>query len=260
MIEVAAAGFLVQQSHGRALDVKAAHGAAFGHGIPGGGIVLGLPSVFIKNDTVGLHIGDGVTDHRQAAVSQKVDLHQPGVLGAVLVPLDDGHPFGGRFHGNVAVDGIRGDDHTAGVHGEVPWNPDDPLGQCYDLRPGVDEIQVAGFRTLSQVVQQTGIQLPPMPEPGQAPGDPADFASGHAEHLGCFPQGHAGLEKDMAGDHGRMAGKTVEYAVDDRVPFVPGKIHVDVRRVASPGVEESAEIEVVLHRADIGDAQAVGHQ
>jgi hypothetical protein len=95
------------------------------------------------------------------------------------------------------------------VDGEVPWNADDPLGQCYDLRPGVDEIQVAGFRTLSQVVQQTGIQLPPMPEPGQAPGDPADLAIGHAEHLGCFPQGHAGLEKDMAGDHGRMAGKTV---------------------------------------------------
>jgi hypothetical protein len=48
MIEVAAAGFLVQQSHGRALDVKAAHGEAPGHGIPGGGIVLGLPSVFIE--------------------------------------------------------------------------------------------------------------------------------------------------------------------------------------------------------------------
>jgi hypothetical protein len=101
---------------------------------------------------------------------------------------------------------------------------------------------------------------PPMPEPGQAPGDPADLTIGHAENLGRFPHGHAGLEQDMAGHHGRMAGKTVQHAVDDRVPFVPGEIHVDVRRVRAAGVEESAEVEVVLHRADVGDAQAVGHQ
>ena len=52
----------------------------------------------------------------------------------------------------------------------------------------------------------------------------------------------------------------VQHALNHRVALIPGKIHVDVGRVLAARIQKAAEVEVVLDRADIGDAQAVGHQ
>ncbi len=52
VLEIAHPGFLLQQPHGRAFDVEAAHGAALGQGLLGGKIVFRLPAQLVKGDAV----------------------------------------------------------------------------------------------------------------------------------------------------------------------------------------------------------------
>ena len=59
-------------------------------------------------------------DDAQRAQRQQVDLDQPGVFDALLVPLADnaaGH--GGRFQGHDLIQGRAGDQHAAGMDGEM---------------------------------------------------------------------------------------------------------------------------------------------
>ena len=64
----------------------------------------------------------------------------------------------------------------------------------------------------------------------------------------------------MVGHHGGVPGPAGQHGFHNAVAFVPGEVDVDVGRVGAAGVEEAFEIEVVLEGADVGDAQAVGHE
>ena len=56
VLEIAHPGLLLEQPHGRAFDVKAAHGAALGQGLLGGRIIFRFPAVFVEIDLVGMHV------------------------------------------------------------------------------------------------------------------------------------------------------------------------------------------------------------
>ena len=133
--------FLLQKPHGRAFDVKTAHGAALGESLLGGKVIFRLPAGFIKDNTVGAQVAHGIPDHSQAAVSQQVDFDQTGILGGVLFPLDNGHTLGGAFQRHIFVNGAGRDDDTAGVDGQIARRADNPLGQVQDFRPGMRKFQ-----------------------------------------------------------------------------------------------------------------------
>ncbi len=254
-------GFLLQQPHGRAFDVEAAHGAALGHGLLGGGGRPPAPSrARRRRRRLRRDSAERIADHPQAAVAQQVDLDQPGVLGGVLLPLDDRHPLGGALDRDVVVDRTGGDDDPARVDREVARGADEPAGHAQDLGPGRRELQLLELGARAQRAQKIGSGLLQAPVPGQALGDPADFRRGQTVDLGDLAHGHARLEEDVVGHHGGVAAVAGEHGRKHRVALVPGKVDVDVGRVRAAGVEKAFEVEVVLERADVGDAQAVGDQ
>ena len=68
----------------------------------------------------GLDVGQRLADHAQRAQGQQVDLDQPGIFDAVLVPLaDDAAGHGGRFERHHLVQRRAGNQHTAAVDGEM---------------------------------------------------------------------------------------------------------------------------------------------
>ena len=201
-----------------------------------------------------------IPDDAQAAVAQKIDFHQAGIFSRILFPLDDGNPLGGALDRHIGVDGVRGDHDPARVDGKIAGGSGDAPGHFHDLRPGGRKRQAAGFGTCFQCGHQVRVRFAGAPEIGQSLCDPSDLRIGEPVNFCGFADGHARLHENVAGHHGGMATVAGQDGVKDPVPFVPGKVHIDVRRVLAARVEEPLEIEVVFERADIGDLQAVGHQ
>jgi hypothetical protein len=65
----------------------------------------------------------------------------------------------------------------------------------------------------------------------QPPGYLADFGVGQPEDLGHFPHRHAWLKQHMAGNHGGMTRILGQDRIQHRIAFIPGEIHIDIRRV-----------------------------
>jgi hypothetical protein len=87
--------------------------------------------------------------------------------------------------------------------------------------------------------------------------DAFDLAVRHTEDPGDLAQQHPRLEEHMVGDHRAMPRVLPQHRLQDPVALVPGEVDIDVRRVGAPGIQEPLEVQVELHRTDIGDAQAV---
>ncbi|MBA7657550.1 hypothetical protein ES703_65489 [subsurface metagenome] len=131
VLEVHLAGLGQQLAGGGALDVEDAHGAPLPHEGGGSGVPYGLDVVIgqvVLRLAVEIDVAQTIPHHRQGAVAQKVDLHQPGVFHLVLLPLDDGHPLGGGEHRYVLANLIRHHDNTAGMHRRVVKYPHQPHG------------------------------------------------------------------------------------------------------------------------------------
>ncbi len=178
----------------------------------------------------------------------------------VLVPLEDRHALGRALHRRVVAHRMRGDHHPARVDRQVAGRAADAGREPQDLRPGPAQVHPSQLRQGAQGVEIVVRARIGPPQPGQFFGDPADLAARQAEHPRGLADGQARLQADVAADHGRAAAEARQHRGEHPVALVPGKVDVDVRRVQAAGVEEPLEVEVVAHRADIGDAQAVGHQ
>jgi hypothetical protein len=243
---------------GRALDVEAAHRLAAAQQLPGLFVLQGLPGGVADLDPgVLLHRRKGVADDGEGAVAEDVDLHQPGGLGLVLLPLDERQPFGGDLHRHVAAD-LVGDDHQpAAVQGEVTQLPVEPPGNAEDGLPVL--AQLLPFE--QGMPFDGGGGLVGLPVAAEAGGKGLDLSLRHAEDLGHLAQGGAPLEADLVGDHRRPSRPVAgEGEIEDGVALVPGKVDVDVGRIEASLVEEALEEEVVADRVDVGDFQAVGDQ
>src|SRR5262245_41798252 len=96
-------------------------------------------------------------------------------------------------------------------------------------------------------------------EPGDAPGDLADFPGGTAVHLGYLAKRAAEPEAIVVGDHRRAGmGIALEDVTENAVALVPGKIEVDVGRILSLRIEKTLEQESRGERVDVGNAERVG--
>ncbi len=93
-------------------------------------------------------VGQRLVDHAQRAQAQQVDLDQPGVLDAVLVPLDH-HPAGHRrpLQRHDLDQRRGGDQHPADVDGEVAGDAVHLAQQLGQGLPGEGRGQEVGMGT-----------------------------------------------------------------------------------------------------------------
>ncbi len=240
VLEIADAGLLLQKAHGRAFDVEAAHGPSFCKHLPGGRIRFRSPAVLIEYSAVLPHIGNSIPYHPQAPVAQQINFYQACRLHRVLFPLNNGHAFGSGFHRHISIDTLRGDDHTPGVHGQIPRQPGDPPGDGQYFRPGFGQIAPArpghGRDACGRPGKGSRGCLRFFPEFGNPPGGPPDLPLGQSKDPRGFPHRHAGLETNMIGHHGGTARIFLQDAGDHRVTLIPGKIHINIRRVLAARV------------------------
>src|SRR4029079_14579544 len=90
-------------------------------------------------------------------------------------------------------------------------------------------------------------------------GNRGNFGGKNPIDLGCFTDRRPEAETGLIRDHGRLAcAVSAEYPVENRVPLIPGKIDVDVRRVFAAWIEEPLEEQMMFERIDMGDPKAIG--
>ena len=257
VLEIPFAGFLLQEPHGRRLHVEDAHCVAARHQVLGDGIFEGIPACVVDANAVVLLDGvEGVPDHRQRPVAKQVDFHQPGVFGLVFFPLDDSNALGRHFHGDVGIHTTRHDDHAARVHGKIPWETVDAVGESQDLRPGGTQVHAAE----NGMVRNEVTDAVRIPVAGNALADAVDFTLRQAVDLRNFAHGRLGFEGDVVADHGRaVLAVAAENVGQNVVAFVPGEVHVDVRRIFAAAVQKALEKQVVADGIHVGDAEAVRH-
>jgi hypothetical protein len=70
----------------------------------------------------------------------------------------------------------------------------------------------------------------------QAFGFFVDLALRQPDILWRFPDGHARLKQNVIGHHGRVAAVCLKHRSEDVIPFVPGKIDINVGRVLATGI------------------------
>ena len=79
------------------------------------------------------------------------------------------------------------------------------------------------------------------------------------EHPGCVPEGLLALDGGERDDLRDVVGSVLLGAVGDHLGAVAlVEVHVDVRHLLAPGVQEAFEDEPVVERIEVGDRQAVG--
>ena len=95
-------------------------------------------------------------------------------------------------------------------------------------------------------------------------GETADLKFGHAQHLGHFRHGAAGLKGRETANHRRMFQPVPrKNQVHHVVLPVVGEVDVDVRQLVQLhplGVQKAPEIEIEPDRADAADAKTVADQ
>ena len=192
------------------------------------------------------HRLDRVADHRQRAVAQQVDLHQPRIFGAVLLELDHRHRkvggavecLGRPFQRHKVSERTGDDHHAAGMQREMPRHPDQRLGQPGQLLPHRRQVEALEVGMRAEQVGERGV----VAEPGKAAGHLANLARRAAPHLRDLPQGAAHPEAVVIRHH-RRAGQGIgpEDVGQDLVALVPRKVEVDIRRVLPLRIEKPLE-------------------
>ena len=204
-----------------------------------------------------LDLVDGVRHRRLHPDAEHVELEQAEVLDVVLVELAHREPGVRRLHRGPVEQGRVGEQHAAGVHGDVPGQTVEPLDEPeQQVEPLLPQ---PGGPQLGQVAQG---------DPGVAGtdvrerlGDRVDLADRHAERGADV----AHRVPDAVGVHHRDAHAALPaVAVEDRlVDLEPARgLHVDVdvgQRLPQRG-EEPLHQQVVPQRVDAGDAEQVVDQ
>ena len=190
---------------------------------------------------------DRLLDERQHPEREEVDLDEPRVVAAVLVPLaEDPALPGRRLERNQLHERPARDDHPADVLRDMPGQPPDLPGQLGERAP------------------RRRVELrAELVDPGQLARDPV--LSGICQLRELLDVSHREAERfpHLAHDRPRSVGRegADEPDVVVPVPLVHGEdqlfadvareVDVDVGDAAHRVVEEPSQVEVRLHRVDV---------
>ena len=189
--------------------------------------------------------------------AEHVELEQPEVLHVVLVELTHREAGVRRLDRGAVEQGRVGEQHAAGVHRDVAWQPVEPLHQLEEeVEPGIGE---TARGQLGQVAQRhPGVAGADV---GEGLGDRVDLPRRHPERATDVAHGMT----DPVGVHHRDADAPfAAVAVEDRlVDLQPARglhVEVDVGQRVAQRREEPLHQQVVAERVDPGDAEQVVDQ
>ena len=242
-------------ARGRAFKVEYPHGVSAVKDADSGRIVNGVKGAVVYQAAVVFRDhGYSVPYNGEASVSQKVNLDKAPVFNRILVPLEHLEALCGYLHGAVASYVVRNHNHSAAVGGEVSEMSLKPGCGPDDLPPWPVEIGSPH----SGMIKYPFPHLAHTPAVAHLTCNTADFLFRKAEYLGDLPHRGSGPEGVVVGHHGRpprsIGGKDV---IKYRIPLIPGKIHINVRRVHPSGIKEPLKEKIVPYWIHLGNPQGV---
>ena len=195
-------------------------------------------------------VQNGQVPKAQKVHFQKAQFFQGhhGVLGHRHVIV------GGQGH--VLIYRTPGNDHASGVGGGVAGHAfqlPSHIHQLLDLFVAV--VQVCQTLGQHQRLVQSHIQ-----GKGHLLGNGIHLGVGHVHHSAHVPDGRLGLHGTKGDDLGHVVLPVLPgHVVDDLLTAADAEVNVNIRHGHSLRVEESLEVQGVLHGVNVGDIQAVGH-
>ena len=196
---------------------------------------------------------DAALDGGEHPQPEQVDLQKARVRAGVLVPHDHLAPLHGGGHDRAAVDQrAGGDDHAAGVLGEVPGQAVGLLGQLAQPAPAA-----LGFATGPQRGGDVAVDVLPVPAL-RAARDALDLPRWQAQRLAQLTDGAARAEGREGGhERGAVAPEAIVHARDEDLAHVAREVEVDVGQRRDLLVEEAPEQQLVGDRVDVREAREV---
>ena len=254
------AGLADQLALTRRLDLEAAEGLRLRDHLERRRVVEGHLHLVVEVEAHSLEprdLVDRVRHRRLHPDAEHVELEQPEVLDVVLVELAHREPGVRRLHRRAVEQGRVGEQHPAGVHGDVPGQAVEPLHEPeQQVEPSLPQPRRP---QLGQVAQRDpGVAGPDVRE---RLGDRVDLADRHAERGADV----AHRVPDAVGVHHRDAHAALAaVAVQDRLVDLEAArgldVDVDVGQRLAPRGEEPLHQQVVAQRVDPGDAEQVVDQ
>ena len=238
-----------QRAHLRAaLDLEDAGGLGLLDGLEGRGVVVGDarevdPLAAPRGDQL-----DAALDRRQHPQPEQVDLQEARVRAGVLVPHDHLAALHGGGHDRAAVDQrAGGDDHAAGVLGEVAGQAVRLLGQRAQPAPAA----LGASRPAPSAVAMSRSTSSPAPAL-RAARDALDLPRRQAQRLAQLADGAARAEGREGGHERRaVAPEALVHARDEDLAHVAREVEVDVGQRRDLLVEEAPEQQLVGDRVDV---------
>ena len=196
---------------------------------------------------------DAALDGGEHPQPEQVDLQKARVRAGVLVPHDHLAPLHGGGHDRAAVDQrAGGDDHPAGVLGEVAGQAVRLLGQRAQPAPAA-----LGFATGPQRGGDVAVDVLPVPAL-RAARDALDLPRRQAERLAQLADRAARAEGREGGhERGAIAPEALVHARDEDLAHVAREVEVDVGQRRDLLVEEAPEQQLVGDRVDVREAGEV---
>ena len=200
----------------------------------------------------------GCVDHVEVAQAEEVDLQEAERLHVAHRELGDDFLVGALL---LERDDVRqrpvGDDDAGGVDRVLAHEALERLREVDDL--AYERIRVVRRpELLSRLHRLLEVDLRPF---GDELRDPVDGAVRNLEHAPGVAYGRARHHRPEGDDlRDAVAPVLLGGVVDDAVAPGHGEVDVDVGHGLPPRVEHALEEQVVLHRVDLGDAQAVGDE
>jgi hypothetical protein len=243
--------------HGGRLDLKTAQGPPRLEQPRGPPVLLGEGLQVDPFVPVLLHEPHGLTQGGEGAVPQEVELDQADPLGGAHLQLGDHDPLGGPLQRHVPIERLVGDHDAAGVDAEVPWKTLEGLGF---LHGGAVGLLVEGDEAGHVPVEADRLGQIHVGTVGDALGEAVHRGGGDPVGLGGLAEGGARPQGAVGGDEGgAVPAVGAVDVVDDLVAPPPAQVHVEVRQVGAPFVEEPLEVEAVAQGVHVRDAEEVGH-
>src|SRR5579875_465294 len=201
------------------------------------------------------HQVQALLDQGQHAEGQHVDLHHAGVVYRVLVPLADIAPGPGRrLEGDTVHQGVRGDDHSPYVLGDVAGEVGQLVAEVDQVAPARRPHQGGELGRAQHLLPHGAGRPPPLGLLGQA----VQLGPGQAQGLAHVPYGGADPVAGEGGDQGGVVGAPAAvHGPEQPVADVAREVEVYVRQAHQVLIEEAAEEEVVAYRVDVGEADQV---
>ena len=200
-----------------------------------------------------LHQLHGIIQHRQVTQTQEVHFQQAKLFQRGHDILAD-HRLIVLGQGHIFVHRPLGDDHTGGMGGSMAGHALQRLGGIHQLL----HLLVRLVHFPQRLAQAQGILQGDVEGVGDLLGDLVGIGIGDIHDTGHIADDAAGRHGTEGDDLGHMviavlAADIIHHLAASGVT----EVHIDIGHADTFRVQETLEIEAVLHGVDVGDAQTV---